>query len=294
MAFGDFKRSVLQLLDKVRLWKKDEVEKWTEDIEDAMDGAELNLEGQVMEIKKGDLVVNYDERLVRLLREVRQLTELGCHINKKIRAKAAMAEKFYRHGVRLIKVANFYNTVSDDIIPSQKAMLLDSLLDFEDHLPTKDPKNKNNVAWDNPRGCAEFVDHIQKAAETLAGQNRKLKKLHAAFGDEVASLMSIDLLRKRDKWEAQWGRIKERMKRLTTKFPKERMVKWTRHWDHQVFKSLEMGYKRGLESLTEMLPEIKAELVYVNGQVMLKPRLEDLQVTYFQELRRFVAFPEKV
>jgi len=287
-SFHEFKRDVLQLLDKVRLWKKEEVEKWAEDVEDTMDGAALDLDGQVMEIVKGDLVVNYDERLVRLLREVRQLTELKCPIHKKIRVKAANAEKYYRHGVRLIKVANFYNTVEDDIIPSQKNMLLDSLLDFEDHLPTSEGSSKNNVSWKN---CAEFVENIQKAAETLAGQNRKLKKLHALFGEEVAGLMKIDLLRKRDKWEAQWNRIKERMLKLTKKYPKERMNRWMTHWDHQLFKALEMGYKRGLESLTEMLPEIKAELVYSNGQLHFKPTLEDLQVTYFHELRRFVAFP---
>ena len=79
--------------------------------------------------------------------------------------------------------------------------------------------------------------------------------------------------------------------RLTQKYPKKQMKKWVLHWDHQLFKALEMGYKRGLESLTEMLPEIKGELVYANGQLQFKPPLEDLQVTYFQELRRFVAFP---
>ena len=192
----------LQLLDKVRLWKKEEVEKWADEVDDTIDGASLDLDGQVMEIKKGLLIVNYDERLVTLLREVRQLTELQCPVHKKIRVKAANAEKYYRHGVRLIKVANFYNTVEDDIIPSQKAMLLDSLLDFEDHLPTSEGGSKNDVTW---KTCAEFVENIQKAAETLAGQNRKLKKLHALFGEEVAGLMQIDLLRKRDKWEAQWG-----------------------------------------------------------------------------------------
>jgi dynein heavy chain 2 len=202
-----------------------------------------------------------------------------------------MAEKFYRHGVRLIKVASYYNTVEDDIIPTQKAMLLDSLLDFEDHLPTSEGKSKNNVSWNNARECSEFVENIQKAAETLAAQNRKLKKLHSAFGDEIVALMNIDLLRKRDKWELQWGRIRDRMLRLATKYPKERMAKWQTHWDHQLFKTLEISYQRGLESLTELLPEIKAELVYAGGRLRFKPPLEDIKVTYFQELRRFLGFP---
>ena len=53
----------------------------------------------------GKLRVFYSERLVSLLREVRQLTALGFVIPTKIQRVAATAQKFYRHGVVLKQVS---------------------------------------------------------------------------------------------------------------------------------------------------------------------------------------------
>ena len=52
----------------------------------------------------GNMVVNYSERLVTLLKDCRQLVEMGMAVSDKIRAAAADAEKFYRYGVMLKKV----------------------------------------------------------------------------------------------------------------------------------------------------------------------------------------------
>jgi hypothetical protein len=38
---------VLSLLDKVRLWKKEEVGKWSDEVEDSIGQSSLNLDGQV-------------------------------------------------------------------------------------------------------------------------------------------------------------------------------------------------------------------------------------------------------
>lgn len=52
----------------------------------------------------GKLQVNYGDRLVTLLREVRQLTAMGFNIPAKIQHTAHTAQKFYRHGVILKQV----------------------------------------------------------------------------------------------------------------------------------------------------------------------------------------------
>ena len=54
--------------------------------------------------KDGKLYVNYGERLVTLLREVRSLTALGFSIPARISHTAAVGQKFYRHGVILKQV----------------------------------------------------------------------------------------------------------------------------------------------------------------------------------------------
>ena len=54
--------------------------------------------------KDGKLRVHYNDRLVSLLREVRQLAALGFNIPGKIQSVAKTAQKFYRQGVILKQV----------------------------------------------------------------------------------------------------------------------------------------------------------------------------------------------
>ena len=66
----------------------------------------LETNGRLMDLnhKDGKLYVNYGERLVTLLREVRQLTALGFAIPAKIQHTSSTGQKFYRHGVILKQV----------------------------------------------------------------------------------------------------------------------------------------------------------------------------------------------
>ena len=69
---------------------------------------------------------------------MRQLDELGFDIPKATGArkgrgivdKAIEAEKFYRYGILLKKTANFYNSISEQMIDVQEQLLLDSLSAF--------------------------------------------------------------------------------------------------------------------------------------------------------------------
>ena len=61
--------------------------------------------------KDGLLKVHYSEKLVQLLKEVRQLVELGFKVSKEIRKITESAQHFYREACTLRQVANFYNTM---------------------------------------------------------------------------------------------------------------------------------------------------------------------------------------
>ena len=66
----------------------------------------LETSGRLMEFdgRDGKLRVHYSDRLVALLREVRQLSALGLSVPTKITTTAQTARKFYRHGVVLKQV----------------------------------------------------------------------------------------------------------------------------------------------------------------------------------------------
>ena len=56
--------------------------------------------------------------------QVRQLQSIGFAVSKDILAEVDTANKFYRHGLLLKQVVNFYNNSATEIIPCQKPMLL--------------------------------------------------------------------------------------------------------------------------------------------------------------------------
>ena len=66
----------------------------------------LETNGRLMELNHtdGQLYVNYGDRLVTLLREVRQLTSLGFSIPNKIDRVAKQGQQFYKYGVILKQV----------------------------------------------------------------------------------------------------------------------------------------------------------------------------------------------
>lgn len=108
----------------------------------------LETTGRIMELDlhgAGDLQVHYSDKLVTLLREVRQLSELGYRIPRAIASAAQLGEAFYRYGIKLKQVANFYNNMSDQIEESQKGMLVLEAREFERVVREKvfEKKNKN-------------------------------------------------------------------------------------------------------------------------------------------------------
>ncbi|CAM9134653.1 unnamed protein product [Chrysoparadoxa australica] len=298
-GYKRFLETAEELQLKARRQETAFVREWEEDVTECLDQEELSLSmrGKLMDINKaGVLVVNYSERLVTLLREVRVLAELGHSIPSDIIRVAAEGEKYYRYGVMLKKVATFYNNMESQIIGCQKPMLLDALLAFEDVVTqptlTKKAGGIGSVTWANTIECDNYVGRLQHAADTLSLENRKLRRAHSTLSKLVCELLSIDLLRQKDLWKAKWYHdIRGVVAGLQGKYAKDRMGRWVLHWDHQIYKALEAGYQMGLESLNQNLPEIKAELVFSQRTLQFKPPIEDLRSQYYREMKKFVSMP---
>ena len=304
-SFSDFREAAWQLLDKVGKWLRNEVQTWVDEcVEGLRDGDfSLSMSGKLMEIDtEGNMKVNYSERLVVLLREVRQLSELGFadQIPKSVIEVAVEGEKFYRYGVMLKKTANFYNTMDAQIIPSQKPLLFDALVTFDERVQAKSRDNRGggggsrgsqSVTWSDPSECAEYVNRLQQAADRLASENRKLRKVHMRMSEEVVSLINIDLLRQRERWKGAWVGARDMLTSLANKYPAEHVAKWRLHWDHQMYKALEANYRMGLESLNEHLTEIRADLVFSQRRLQFRPPIEELRANYYREMKKFISIP---
>ena len=302
-GFEGLQRQAEAALRRVGARAEDLFRAWTEDVRDALadGGGELSLNGadKLMEVdREGILVVNYSESLVRLIREVRQLRELGRKVPRDVVGVAEDGERYYRFGVMLKKVANFYNSLGTEILEDQKPMLLDSLLAFEQVVlqqsQTRGPSSgggRAEITWGSPEECSNYVQRLQEAAVRLDRENRRLRKLHAGVGRRVVALMNVDRLRQNDLWKNKWQALKEHCDSLSGKY--RNMERWLLHWDHQLYKAVEAGYQMGLESLNEHLPEIRADLELSGRRLAFKPPLEDLRLAYYRKLRNFVGIPFK-
>jgi dynein heavy chain 2 len=163
---------------------------------------------------------------------------------------------------------------------------------------TKSVKQKGasaqTVTWDNAVELEQYVGQLQTAAERLTTENRKLRKYHSTFGDEVVALMSVDLLRQGDKWKAGMLKLRTTCAELRTQgFAADALKPWQLHWDYQLYKALEHQYQMGLESLNENLPEIKVDLTFRQQKLQLRPPLEEIRAKYYREMKKFIQIPEK-
>ena len=124
-----------ELQSRCRKTEHELLGEWIAEVKNELTSSEAGMctKGKLMEIsQEGLLIVNYSSRLVQLLREVRQLTELGVTVPDSIKQAAKDGEQYYRFGVVLKKVASFFNSMDTQILKTQRPMLLNALMAFEE------------------------------------------------------------------------------------------------------------------------------------------------------------------
>ncbi|XP_040902456.1 cytoplasmic dynein 2 heavy chain 1 [Toxotes jaculatrix] len=293
------------LLEILRAYEQEQFEDWSRDIlsglTDPKSGISLQASNRVMDLDHvdGRLKIQYSDRLVSLLREVRQLSALGFPIPAKIQQAANTADKFYRQAIVLKQVAHFYNTIDQQMIPSQRPMMLSLALAFEQVI--KNPRSQSKefggklqITWDNPKELEVYITKLQSAAEKLSTENRKLRKWHTDFIDKVVTLMNVDLLRHQQRWKDGLQDLRTGFATLEAQgFRSDDMQAWRQHWNHQLYKALEHQYQTGLEALNKNLPEIHIDLTFKQGRLQFRPPFEEVRARYFREMKRFISIPNQ-
>jgi|Transcript_32459 dynein heavy chain 2 len=296
---GDLKALGYELIARCRATEHKLLKTWIEEIQESLAGGHsgMRMKGQLLEISQdGALAVNYSSRLVQLLREVRQLSELGITVPGEIMKAAEEGEKYYQFGVVLKKVVNFFNSMDAQILKAQRPMLLSSLVAFEEMVERRVSRTRT-VEWSTPTECENYVERLQQAAFKLARETRQLRGIHEALASCVVALMDVDMLRRRSIWKQRWQEIQSQMRTLSERYPADRMRRWVLHWDHQVCKVLEAAYCNGLETLNEsqFSDNLKVELGFFSnsnqGILEFRPSIEELRALYYRELKKFISVP---
>ncbi|KPP72256.1 cytoplasmic dynein 2 heavy chain 1-like [Scleropages formosus] len=263
-GYRSFMRLTDDLQELLRSYEQEQFNDWSREIQtglsDPKSGISLQASNRVMELDHvdGKLKIQYSDRLVTLLREVRQLSALGFAIPAKIQQAANTADKFYRQAL-ILKQAR-----------------------------------KLQITWDNPKELELYIGKLQVAAERLSTENRKLRKWHADFTEKVVALMNIDLLRHQQRWKDGLQDLRTGFATLEAQgFRPGDMQAWRQHWNHQLYKALEHQYQAGLEALNRNLPEIHVDLTFKQGRLQLRPPFEEVRAKYFREMKRFISIPNQ-
>ncbi|KAH7968366.1 hypothetical protein HPB52_007978 [Rhipicephalus sanguineus] len=227
--------------------------------------------------------VSLSPRLASIASEARQLRALGCRLPpgplRQLEDTAARVGHRARH---LQQVASFYSTVADQMIPSQRPLMLGLAEELTGAL-------RQRVPWGDVTALDAFVGRLRGLAARLAGRNRHLRALHLAVCRKVMSLFDLDLVCRQQNWKDVLNDIRATMAQQQES--PEQVRPWRAHWDRQLYKALECQYLRGLETLLQYLPETRVELTCRSGQLCFRPPLEEVRSRYYQQVKRFLALP---
>uniref|UniRef100_A0A8C0VSF5 Dynein heavy chain tail domain-containing protein n=1 Tax=Cyanistes caeruleus TaxID=156563 RepID=A0A8C0VSF5_CYACU len=282
--FKTFHQSSSCFLEQLKVYEQEQFDDWSRNIQSELSNPKSGLciqaNSPVMELDPvtGTLNILYSDRLVTLLREVRQLSALGFAIPAKIQHIANTAQKFCKQAVILKQVAHFYNSIDQQMIGSQKPMMLQSALAFEQIIkhPKSGPGGKAQITWDNPRELEAYIQKLRAAAERLSTENRKLRKWHTNFIQKVISLMNIDLLRQQQRWKEGLQELRTGFASLESQgFKSSDMKAWRQHWNHQLYKALEHQY----------------QMDFFFCRLQFRPPFEEVRARYYREMKRFISIP---
>jgi dynein heavy chain 2 len=255
----------------------------------------LENSGKLMQLdteRGGELKVFYSEKLVILLREVRTASELGYRIDEKLQKAVLTADKYYRYAVKLQQVANFYNSMAEQILPSQLGMLLHEAQQFESVVRDQ----QTNLTWNQPDLIEKYMNKLTAAAENLTSRNRKLRSLHLNLANQLASLLQGDLLRGKDDFIENINKLRSVMQREERNNTAASMRIWKDHWDQQLYKLINFQYRVLLLNLNETLfseaPTI--DFCIIKRRLAFRPSLEDIKTNYYRQLKKFIELPKLI
>nr|ADI46856.1 DHC1bf [Volvox carteri f. nagariensis] len=286
---------VSELSKEVEAFRKEQYTAWEDWISEELDDMANWKNNKLMtfDSQNSHIRTHFNDQLVLLLREVRQLQSLGFGIRKDIINEVEVANKFYRYGMVLKQRANFYNNIATEMVPCQKPMMLKDALDFERVLMNPKDAQGKEITWRNAAALDGYVRRLNEVADRLADKNRTLRKWNAMLTEKVVTLAGTDLVRHKDKWAAGVKEMRDIFGRLESEgYTRESQQVWRQHWDFQLYKALEVQYLSGLEMINKTLPEVEVKMVFRQHRLQYDPPLEELRIRHVKDLlNTFLGLP---
>jgi dynein heavy chain 2 len=250
---------------------------------------------ELLEVNKktGYLNVNFPENLFTLISDIRVITEYGygSQIPSALMKIHDEGQKVKNQANTLLRIANNYNNLSTEVIPSQKPMLVKCAKEFETRLAfvTENAKAKDKT---KTLDLDSFVSMVNDASLNLQGEIRKLKKSHSTILDYICQLMNYDLISGRVKWKEILKKARTIFDNTCESYKDEYLTaEWKNHWDFQIYKVLKIKFSMSLERFFEFVTEVDCRFAIHSKELILDPPIEELKRQIYKEVKTFVSIP---
>uniref|UniRef100_A0A1I7SEA2 Cytoplasmic dynein 2 heavy chain 1 n=1 Tax=Bursaphelenchus xylophilus TaxID=6326 RepID=A0A1I7SEA2_BURXY len=300
-SYAQFDRDLKNFMGEIKKFEAEQFDEWCKDIlaeiDDPNNSIALQTTGRLMKLdkEKGILTANYSDRLVGLLREVGQLSSLGFNVPRQIQQCTRTAEQFYRYGNVLKQVAHFYNTIEQQMLPCQQAMMLEEALRFDRLVMPKGNSDGNNVTWDNPKKLQEYIEELQKAATALTTHNRQLRKAHMEICSRVLKILESDFLKDTSQWNSVVAAVRKVFADEEQRVANPaNMRPWAIHWDKQLFKVLQLHFHFSIQNVHTLIGPVHVQLVLRDHALTLRPSLHETKMKFYADLQKFFTVPAQL
>ncbi|XP_023289902.1 cytoplasmic dynein 2 heavy chain 1 [Orussus abietinus] len=266
------------------------VDSWVAEVKAAISRKELTLgtDGAVVELTGAKMMrVNYEPKLMRLVREARALSSQGVELPREARDLVEQAGALAGRARALQQVATFHNTIGDRMILSQRPLMLAAALELD-----RAVRDQSGVVWSDPLAVDAYTARLRDLVRKFARQNAELAAKHSTVLDLVKNLLSGDAVNLANS-QATWKETLRNMRAIVDGVEAEHgnTAAWKLHWDRQLLKVLDVAYRAALPSLLRRLPEVKVELTFREGSLQWRPSLEEVRAKLYSGIRRFLAIP---
>uniref|UniRef100_A0ABD2XKY5 Dynein heavy chain, cytoplasmic n=1 Tax=Trichogramma kaykai TaxID=54128 RepID=A0ABD2XKY5_9HYME len=276
---------------EVEKQRQELTESWINEMRDSILNNEITLGRETSVVELGEssnlMRVNYNPRLTGLIREARGLAGQGVELPRELRELVSRASALTGRARALQQIANFYNTVGDRQIPSQRPLMQASALELAAAV-----RDQVGVAWSDPRSVDRFTERLRDLVKKFALQNAELASRHAALRNLICNLLkgdAINLVANQNTWKETLRHMREIVSSVESRYGNT--AAWKLHWDRQLLKALAIAYRAALPTLVKKLPELRLDLTYRDESLQWRPHLEDVRMKLYTGIRRFLVIP---
>ncbi|XP_015834463.1 cytoplasmic dynein 2 heavy chain 1 [Tribolium castaneum] len=289
-GYENLKQIVSELLKDLKQQHTELFESWTREITSLIKKGILDLKESEPVVQFSQetklMKVNYSDRLVTLIAEVRQFKALGYQVPNHIEETSEQAKKFMKLARTLEQIANFHNTIGSRMIICQRPMMLASALEL-----SRLVQEEEVVSWKNTKSVEKYVETLKNAVEKLSKENNLLASYYYQIMDKIKYLEDVDLIKDYSKWKEAIRNMRNIMSQVEEKGFKN-MQTWKADVDSNLCQVLEKQYLKSLDTLHLYLPEIYTDIVYRKSELQFSPDKTILMEKYQQQLKRFLDIPK--